>query len=152
MNTQAIQITDDGLKKLQEELRELIEVKRPKVVDRLSTARAMGDLSENNDYSQAKDELSFVDGRIAELEDVVRNAVVVAKQGNDQVVLGSQVVVKNSGEHVFHVVGEWEADPMKKMISHKSPLGMALMGKKVGDTAEVEAPVGKIIYKILSIE
>ncbi len=152
MNSSTIQITEEGLVRLQSELRELTDVKRPQVVERLSTARAMGDLSENNEYAQAKDELSFVDGRITELEDVLREAVVAKKQSNGTVALGSRVTVKNQGEHVFHVVGEWEADPAQKMISHKSPLGLALLGKKVGDKIEVEAPAGKIIYTVLKID
>lgn len=152
MNTQ-VQVTEEGLKKLQDELKELTEVKRPHMVDRLATARAMGDLSENNDYVQAKEELSFIDGRIAELEEVLRSATVVKKQDNGgSVTLGSKVTVKNRAEHVFHVVGEWEADPGKKMISDKSPLGQALIGKRVGEKAEVEAPAGKITYTITNIE
>ncbi len=151
-NTHQIQITEEGLQRLKAQLKELVDVKRPKVVDRLATARAMGDLSENNDYAQAKDELSFLDGQIAELEEVVRNAIVTKKQNNGTIVLGSKVTVKNSGEHVFHIVGEWEADPMQKLISHKSPLGQSLMGKKVGEKAEFEAPAGKITYTILKVE
>ena len=147
-----IQITQEGLARLQSELKQLTDVKRPQMVDRLSAARAMGDLSENNDFVQAKEELSFIDGRIAELEEVVRHSVVVRKKAGSIVVLGSRVTVMDREQHVYHVVGEWEADPTKKMISHKSPLGIALMGKKVGDEVEVEAPAGKIVYSISKIE
>jgi len=152
MRSDIIQITKEGLGRLQEELRTLTDVKRPKLVDRLAAARSMGDLSENNDYVQAKEELTFMDGQISELEEVLKNAVLVTKQSNGVVALGSSVTVKNEGSHTFHVVGEWEADPAKKMISHKSPLGVALMGKKVGEKIEVEAPAGRIVYTITKIE
>jgi len=150
-----IQITKEGLELLQQELSELKDVKRPKVVDRLSNARQQGDLAENSDYHNAKDELEFLDGRIQELEGVLSNAVVVEETMADEgaVSLGTKVRVSNgNGEHTFHIVGEWEADPAEKKISHTSPLGKALIGKRVGETVEVEAPVGKIAYKILQLD
>lgn len=148
-----VQITKQGLNSLQEELKELKEVKRPFVVDRLSNARQQGDLAENSDYHNAKDELEFLDGRIEELEEVISNAVEVSDNSNsNQVSLGAKVKLSNgNGEHIFHIVGEWEADPAEKKISHTSPLGQALLGKSVGETVEFEAPAGKITYKILDI-
>jgi transcription elongation factor GreA len=156
MDTQKqIQITKKGLKALEDELDQLVNVKRPRLVERLERARQEGDLSENSDYINAREELEFLDGRIDELRDVVENAQVVAENDvrNDEVGIGTVVVVQaNGSRHEFYIVGEWEADPTQKKISHESPLGKQLVGKKVGDTAEVEAPVGKIVYRILEIK
>jgi transcription elongation factor GreA len=148
------QVTKDGLEALKKELNELVEVKRPKMVTRLANARSQGDLSENSDYQNARDELEFLDGRISELEEVIRSAVVVQSNGSkNEVVMGTNVRLKvNDQEHQFSIVGEWEADPAAKKISHTSPLGEALMGKKKGDKVEVEAPAGKIVYEVLAIE
>ena len=153
MNKQT-QVTKDGLEALKKELIELVEVKRPKMVARLANARSQGDLSENSDYQNARDELEFLDGRIAELEEVIRSAVVVQSNGSkNEVVVGTKVKLKvNSQEHQYSIVGEWEANPAAKKISHTSPLGEALMGKKKGDKVEVEAPAGKITYEVLAIE
>ena len=152
-NNRQIQITKEGLTSLQKELGELVETKRPGLVERLSHARTQGDLAENSDYTNAKEELEFLDGRISELEHILKTAVVVSKKRkNDQVAIGAKVTLRGNGEkHEYHIVGEWEADPVNKKISHESPLGQALVGKKVGDKAEVEAPAGKVIYEILAI-
>lgn len=148
-----IQMTKKGHDALQRELKILVEEKRPKMVDRLSKARAEGDLSENSDYQNAKSDLEFLDGKISELQEVLKNAVVVDRKNNrGEVAVGASVVVKmGKDEHEYHVVGEWEADPKEKKISHTSPLGQALMGKKKGDKVEVEAPAGKVVYEILKI-
>jgi len=146
-------LTKEGLEELKREYDDLVKTKRPTAVVRLSDARENGDLSENSEYADAKQDLSFIDGRIAELEELLHGAKVVSNHGKSHVDVGSKVTLHVNGQKdVFHLVGEWEADPMNKKISHSSPLGKALMGKKAGDTAEVEAPAGKIIYKILSIE
>ena len=151
-----LKLTKQGLETLKKEFSELVEVKRPKLVDRLNNARSQGDLSENSDYQSAKEELEFLDGRIDELDDVLKNASVVSIDGknrNSGIGIGTKVTVKVKGkETVFDIVGEWEADPVNKKISHDSPLGSALLGKNVGDKAEVEAPAGKIQYEILAIE
>jgi len=153
LNTQ-IYLTAEGLEKLKEEFRQLLEEKRPRVVERLAYARSMGDLSENNDYISAKEELEFLDGRIAELESVIKNAIVIEnKTQSKEVVLGAKVKVSiNGNESIFHIVGEWEADPKNQKISHGSPLGKALLGKKIGEEVTVDAPIGKVVYKILDIE
>jgi transcription elongation factor GreA len=147
------QVTKQGFSELTKELKELSEKKRPKAVDRLSYARSQGDLSENSDYHSARDELEFLDGRISELEDVLKNAVIVRKNSKGGTVsVGTVVEVKaNGSQHTFNIVGEWEANPSEKKISHTSPLGQALVGKKVGDKVEVEAPAGKLHYEILKI-
>lgn len=152
--TNTVQLTQTGFDKLKKELEELINKKRPAAVDRLSQARSMGDLSENSDYHQAKEQLEFIDGRISELELVLNQAVVVANEhSTKEVSVGAKVKVKiNGSEHVFNIVGEWEADPKEKKISHESPLGKALIGRKVGETVEVQAPAGKVEYTIVGIE
>ena len=146
-------LTKEGLVELKKEYEELVKTKRPIAVVRLSEARENGDLSENSEYSDAKEDLSFIDGRIAELEELLHGAKVVTSHGKTHIDVGSKVTLHINGQKdVFHLVGEWEADPMNKKISHSSPLGKALMGKKAGDVAEVDAPAGKILYKIVSIE
>ncbi len=149
-----VQLTQNGLDALKIELNELTTVKRPFLVDRLSNARAQGDLSENSDYQNAKEELGFLEGRIDELTDVIKNAKVVKDSGNSNLVgMGTKVTVRVNGvKNTFEIVGEWEADMLKKKISHASPLGSALVGKKVGEKIEVEAPVGKVVYEVVSID
>lgn len=149
----AIKLTQSGLNDLKAELAVLLNDKRPKLVDRLSNARQQGDLSENSDYQSAKEELEFLDGRIDELSEVVKVAVVASDPKNGGIGVGTKVTVKIKGkEVVFNVVGEWEADPVNRKISESSPLGLALVGKGVGDAVEVDAPVGKILYEIVAIE
>ena len=148
-----VKLTKEGLEALKKELIDLRDVKRPKLVDRLANARSQGDLSENSDYQSAKEELEFLDGRIEELEEVVKGASVVPVSKAGGVDVGTKVTVKVGGNKIiFNIVGEWEADPVNKKISHESPLGKALFGKKVGEKVEVEAPAGKIEYQILAVE
>lgn len=154
MNNKKIYLTQKGFEDLKKEYDELIKKRRPEVVDRLSAAREMGDLSENAEYTAAREELAFIDGRIEELENILRVAKLITddKHKTQTIDLGSKVVVKMSDrEETFTVVGEWEADPTEKKISHESPLGKALLGKAVGDEIEVEAPAGKMKYKIVSV-
>lgn len=151
-NNHKIQMTQSGLSELTAEL-EALKAKEPAAIDRVAKAREFGDLSENSEYHAAREDLAFVQGRIEELEDMVARAqVIVAKNGNGHVDIGCQVTVHANGdEFIFTIVGEFEADPMKKKISHDSPLGKALIGKKVGETVEFEAPVGKVQYVIKKI-
>jgi len=148
-----IQVTSEALKTLKAELGELVEERRPKLVERLERARNEGDLSENSDYTNAKDELEFLDGRIDELRHVVEHAVVIQKRTKDgRIGVGTQVTIKTRGkEHLYEIVGDWEADPVNKKISHESPLGQKLVGCQVGDKVDVEAPAGKITYKIVAV-
>lgn len=156
MDDKKIYLTDEGLAELKKEFEELSSVKRPEVVDRVSQARSQGDLSENAEYSAARDELSFIDGRIDELELIIKHAVIIkgSGKGSDKLIkLGSKVTLHlGRKKEEFMVVGEWEADPKDKKISHESPLGKALLGRTVGEKVEVEAPAGKIHYTILSID
>lgn len=147
-----IQLTSKGLEALKKELGELLGVKRPALVARLSNARSQGDLSENSDYQNSKEELEFMDGKIEELQSVIKNSVVVDDNSNGSGI-GTKVTVKvNGSTHTFEIVGEWEADPTQKKISHTSPLGSALVGRKVGEKFEVEAPAGKIAYEVVDID
>ncbi|MFC1710155.1 transcription elongation factor GreA [Patescibacteria group bacterium] len=148
------QVTKEGLKALEEELRDLVEEKRPKLVDRLANARSQGDLSENSDYQNARDDLEFLDGRIAELQEVITSAQVVTGGNNKGAVdVGTKVTLKvNGSRHVYDIVGDWEADPAEKKISHTSPLGQSLVGKKKGEKVQVEAPAGNLTYEILKID
>jgi len=153
MDNNQILMTKEGLDELRREYDELVKKKRPETVTRLATAREQGDLSENSEYSAAKQDLSFIDGRIAELEEILHLAKVVTNHKKDAVDVGCKVTVHINGKKdVFTVVGEWEADPSQKKISHSSPLGKALLGRKPGEKVEVEAPAGKILYKILEID
>ena len=150
---QKIVLTTDGLAELRKEHEELEQVKRPALVDRIAAARSQGDLSENSEYTAAREELAFVDGRIAELKQILHDAKIISRHSKTHVAVGSKVTVNIKGKkEVFTIVGEWEADPMQRKISHESPLGKALIGKKIGEEVEVEAPAGRILYKILSIE
>ncbi|MBI4066860.1 transcription elongation factor GreA [Candidatus Gottesmanbacteria bacterium] len=152
-DTQKILVTRDGLAELKKEYDDLLNKKRPEMVDRLAAARSQGDLAENSEYTSAKQDLSFIDGRIAELEAVLHDAKVVSYHSKSKVDVGCKVTLHIDGKkEVFTIVGEWEADPMQKKISHSSPIGKALIGRKVGEKVEVQAPVGKVLYKILSIE
>ena len=150
-----VKLTKEGFETLKQELAVLVDEKRPKIVERLSFARQQGDLTENSDYTNAKEELEFLDGRISELEGVLKTATIVngSPKTSEGVSVGTTVTLKVNGDkHIYEIVGEWEADPVNKKISHQSPLGQALVGKKVGERVQVEAPAGKVIYEILAIE
>jgi transcription elongation factor GreA len=147
-------LTQSGYDELAKELTDLKDNRLPEAIDRLAKAREFGDLSENSEYDSARDDLAWIHGRVEELEDIVNRAKVVkSATSNSSVNIGNIVVVHiNGNESEFSIVGEWEADPAAKKISHESPLGKALLGKKVGDQVEVEAPAGKIVYTIKQIK
>src|SRR4030067_3838633 len=123
-----VHLTQEGLEEIKTELQNLIDNKRPSVVDRVARARDFGDLTENSEYHQARDELSFIDGRIEELEEIVAKAVIIdGKKKKKTVDIGSKVtIISNGQKNTYTIVGEWEADPKEKKISHQSPLGKAL--------------------------
>lgn len=148
------QLTKEGFAKLQQEYKELIEKKKPYSIDRLQKARGMGDLSENSEYSAAKDELAFVEGRIQEIDEILKNVEIVANHFHSPMIeVGSKIVVEvNNQRDEFEIVGEFEADPALKKISQTSPIGKALLGKKVGETTIIKVPAGEITYKILEIK
>jgi len=149
-----IYVTKEGLEKLKAELAELNDVKRTEVARRIKEAREMGDISENSEYDAAKQEQSYIEGRISELEEFIKNAEISKDNGKKDVIgVGAKVKIKVDSEEVeYHIVGAPEANPLEKKISHESPLGSALVGKKVGDKIEVEAPMGKLLYTILKID
>ena len=149
-----IQLTQKGYNDLKIELQDLIKIKRPKAIDRLGKARSMGDLSENSEYTAAKEELAFVEGRVREIEEIINNAQVIENNHVGNLVqVGSSVTVQTDGKsELFQIVGEFEADPMNKKLSQNSPIGQALINKKVGDSVEVDIPAGKIQYKIVEIK
>ncbi len=152
MDSKKIYLTKEGQDELKQEYEELTKVKRPEILNRVSQARNMGDLSENAEYTVAREELSFIDGRIDELEELLKQVVLISNNHSNTIKLGSTVKVHTGKDNEeFTVVGEWEADPKEKKISHESPLGKALIGKKVGEKVEVEAPAGKIVYTIEAI-
>lgn len=148
-------MTPLGYRQLVEELKTIESTGLPEAIDRVAKAREFGDLSENAEYHSAKEDLAALEGRIEELKDIINrvNVVDIKKSGEEEVGIGSVVKVSiNNSEHEFSIVGEWEADPAAKKISHESPLGKALIGKKVGDTVEVDAPVGKVLYAIKAVK
>ncbi len=149
-----IQLTKEGLEKLKTEWKELVEVKRPEVSKRIQTARENGDISENAEYDSARQEQATVEGRIEQLEEIIRNAKISdVKVAKDAVGLGCKVTVHVEGEEeTFHIVGAPESNPLEKRISHESPLGRALVGKKVGEKIEIAVPVGKLTYQIMRID
>lgn len=149
-------VSPEGLRKLETELEHLTTVKRREVAERIKTAREFGDISENSEYEDAKNEQAFIEGRIQTLEQMLRQARVVESDKEDPNVvhIGSHVTVKDLEEDVeeeYFIVGATEAEPMKNRISTESPFGKALMGAKVGEQVEVSAPVGKIRLEIVKI-
>lgn len=148
----ATQLTPQGLTALQQELDELVTKRRPEVILRVKHARELGDLRENADYEAARREQSFLEGRITELERVLRNAVVITAQDSGVVHLGSRVEVEVEGERTtLHIVGSSEADPASGRISDASPVGRALLGHRAGDEVEVQTPGRRIGYRILGV-
>ena len=154
MSEQPFYITQEGLEKLKEELHELKTVRRFEVAKRIEKAKEMGDLSENAEYADAKDEMAFIEGRILELENSIARAVIIEENKNkDKVTIGSKVTIKCDGvEKIYTIVGSNEADPVRGFISNETPLGSALLYKKKGDEFEVKTPKGLMKCKVLKIE
>ena len=148
-------VTREGLEKMQKELDELRSTKRAEIAQRLKAAIAMGDLSENSEYDEAKNAQAFLEGRILQLEQQIRTAQVIEKVAKDRVDVGSTVLIEDMEEHLQEkvtIVGCTESNPFEGRISNESPVGRALMGAKAGDTVEAEAPNGVLKYKVISIE
>jgi len=153
--TKKVFLTSEGLEEIKNELTNLLEIQKPRVTKRIQIAREFGDISENSEYDSAKEELSMVDGRITQLEDLLKNYQLIVKktQKPDFVVIGSTVVVEvNSEVDEFMIVGSLEADPAKKRISNESPVGQALLGAKTGEIVEVTTPIVKAKYKVVKIK
>jgi transcription elongation factor GreA len=149
-------LTAEGAERLRIELEELKGPKRDELAARLRFAIQQGDLSENADYIQAKEEQGFLEGRILELEDILRNVVIIEKNQTNQseVNIGSHITVQEEDyePETWFLVGPNEADPRNGRISHESPIGKALIGHKPGDLVEVETPAGKLRLKVIKIE
>ena len=154
MNGKKVLLTDDGLKKLQDELRVLKDERRKEVIERIQEAVSHGDLSENADYAQAKEEQAFIEGRIQELEEMIKNAEIIARNSDHNFVsVGSTVDLKTNGrEVVYTIVGSNEADPGKGLISNESPLGRAFLGAKVGEKVQVKVPKGEMECEVVEIK
>lgn len=156
MGEKEVFLTEEGFKKLEEELEILKTVKRKEVAERIKQAIEFGDISENSEYDDAKNEQAFIEGRILTLEKQLRNAAIIksSDRSTDMVSLGSTIVLKDLeyGDVLeYEIVGSMEADPTKKKISNESPVGMAVLGQKVGSVVTVAVPAGVVNYEILEI-
>ncbi|MGM0884818.1 MAG: transcription elongation factor GreA [Bacillota bacterium] len=157
MNDKQIILTQEGLRKLEDELENLKSVKRREVAERIKVAIGYGDISENSEYEDAKNEQAFIEGRIITLEKMLRNARIINNDDIDidTVSIGSIVTVEDLeyGDTMeYSIVGTAESDPLQNKISNESPVGKAILGKKKGTVVEVSVPVGIIQYKILDIK
>ena len=160
MAEKVVSLTLEGKAKLEAELVNLKTVKREEIAEKIKVARSYGDLSENSEYDEAKNEQAIVESRIATLEATLKNAVIVEDDADvaadeDKIWLGNRITVLDvemDEEQVYDIVSSIEADPMNGKISDDSPLGSAVLGKTVGQVVEVEAPIGMLQYKILKVE
>lgn len=146
-------VTAEGLEKLKAELTYLKMTRRREIAERIDAAKSLGDLSENAEYHEAKDALAFVEGRIREIEDMLKNySVIPSEQTGDSVHIGSNVELEVRGvKKNYKIVGANEANPIEGLISNESPLGSAFIGRKVGEVVDIETPGGSTSYRILSI-
>ncbi|WP_100398262.1 transcription elongation factor GreA [Bacillus sp. FJAT-44742] len=149
-------MTEEGRKKLEEELEFLKTERRQEVVERIKVARSFGDLSENSEYDSAKDEQAFVEGRIAQIEKMLKNAEIIEEDAsnNSEVALGKSVKFKelpDGDEEVYTIVGSAESDPLEGKISNSSPMAQSLLGRKVGDKVMVNTPGGELKVEIIEV-
>ena len=146
-------VSTEGLEKLKAELHDLKTVKRRELADRIESAKALGDLSENAEYHEAKDNLAFVEGRIQQINDMLQNVSIIDPSATTGVIrIGSTLVAEANGkQRTFKIVGSNEADPAAGLVSNESPLGDAFQGHSVGDQVEVQTPAGTTIYTVISI-
>jgi transcription elongation factor GreA len=154
MNNKVFMITQEGLDQLKEQLTHLKEVRRKEIAQKIREAKEFGDLSENAEYHEAKEDQAFVEGQIIDLENKIKNAKIIDKVSSDIVQIGSSVtieVVETKEKMDFDLVGSMEADVFNNKISNESPLGSAILDKKKGDVVIVKAPKGEVEYKIVSI-
>ena len=147
-------LTLEGIKKFQDELDHLTQVRMEEIKVKLQEARAQGDLSENAEYDAARNEQAIVEARIREIEVILENATIIQDGGNGVVSIGTTVTLKYDGEddcEEYKIVGSQEADPMSNLISNESPIAKAIIGSKQGDIVEVESPTGKYKVEILKV-
>jgi transcription elongation factor GreA len=149
-------LTEEGKADLEKELNTLVSVRRPELAQKLKEAVAQGDLKENADYHDAKEQQSFVEGRIQYLENILRSAVMIDTDvASDEVRIGSTVVIREDGtseDEEYMIVGPAEADPKHGKISHESPIGKSLIGHKKGDKVRVQTPAGEVVFKLRKIK
>ena len=153
-NTKDVFVTAEGLEEMKVELDNLINVRRPEVINALKEARALGDLSENAEYDAARNEQAIVEGKIKELEVLIENAKVISEVSKDVINVGSKIKLQYIEEdeiEEYTIVGSKEADPFANKISNESPIAKAIMGKKAGDVVTVDSPNGKYSVKIVEI-
>lgn len=142
-------LTKEGLEQLKKELNELKTVRKREVAGRIERAKELGDLSENAEYQDAKDEMAFMEGRIMELENVVSRAAVIDHKGGDAVTVGSTVtIVSGEVKKTYTIVGPNEANPAEGRISNESPLARALIGHRLGDEVTIQTPGGSVVYQV----
>ena len=154
MEDKPVLLTKEGLQALEEELEQLVNVRRADVAERIRQARDFGDIAENAEYTEAKNEQSLVEGRIQTLEGMIRNAAVIEEEPREKgvVSVGAMVEVSSDeGAEAYTIVGAAEADPLKGRISNESPLGQALLGHRSGDEVEWTSPIGTSRVKILAV-
>lgn len=156
MSEDVTYLTPEGAEELRRELAELVEVKRPELAVRLKEAVAMGDLKENADYHDTREQMSLVDARINRLQEILRTAVIIESNGRrDEVYIGVTVTIREMGtdeDETYTIVGPAEANPREGRISQKSPIGEALLGRKKGDKVRVQTPSGHTEFKIIKID
>ncbi len=154
--SEASYLTADGAEELRQELERLVNVRRPELALKLKEAVAQGDLKENADYHDTREQQAFVEGRIQYLENILRSAVIINTNGaKDVVQLGSEVTIREEGmdeDETYMIVGAAEANPREGKISHESPIGSALIGQKKGATVQVDTPGGATKFKIRQIK
>lgn len=155
MASEKTYLTKEGEVELRRELKELIEVRRPALAQKLKEAVAQGDLKENADYHDTKEQQGFTEGRIQHIEAILRHAIVVEDEGpSDEVKVGSTVIIREDGtneDEEYKIVGSAEANPRERKISQKSPIGGVLLGKKKGKKVKVQTPDGPVKFKIVDV-
>ena len=147
-------VTQAGFEKLKDELNSLKNTKRKEVANRIQAAKEFGDLSENAEYADAKDQQAFIEGRIVELEEMMKNITIIKEhQKGDGVTIGNSIKIKDEKGSIreYEIVGSQEADPVGGKISNESPLGKSFLGRKIGEIVEVSLPVGIVKYEIIEI-
>lgn len=154
--TEPTYLTPEGKSDLEKELDQLVNIRRPELAQKLKEAVAQGDLKENADYHDAKEQQAFIEGRIQYLENILRSAQIITSEGDtSEVRIGSKVTIREEGtdeDETYSIVGAAEANPREGKISHESPIGAALIGRKKGDSVNVQTPSGKVTFKIRKIK
>jgi transcription elongation factor GreA len=154
MNEQNTFLTEEGLEKLKKELNDLKNIKRREISERIQEAKELGDLSENAEYVEAKNDQAFAEGRILEVESILKHATIIKQKvkSHGTVQVGSKIKIEDAGAtKEYYIVGSNEADPAQGKISNESPIGQAFLGKKIGDVVEINVPQGTKKFKIMNI-